>query len=747
MSIARQPLPKRTHIRKSPAIQSQPGHWLGAALLGVGAICSLPMAVWAASNALPEVTVSATEQEEDSYTSPETRSLGVSLPAQQTPATVNVVTDDFWEDSGNRNLDSVLTYIPGINMTDNGGWTGDAISIRGFSATLPFRDGMRTIASYGQSHRLMSETVERVEVLKGPAGNEFGVAEPGGAINIITKKPQREASSQVKVRTGEDGLRRVSTDITGAIGDNKNVQGRVIVGYEEPPEWRDGRPDDTQRSVFAPSVNWDYSDKGKALLAYERNYQNSPQDRGIIYLEGAWPGGFAPREWSFHQEISEQINETERFTLTVDHQLSDALTSRTMLEYQTLHYQLNEFRNAESEPGWGPLYEEDGLTWTGATEIPLLWASWEGDGSSNSVQSSLDYVMPMGSAVHTLSAGVRGYRFIIDNAYLSINNSNTFDIFNGTHNQYPLYTSVDGIYTDEQIIEEYGVFTRWLGEWTSRFRTIVGVQSFDYEYQYDGYNNGVADYFDTNGANELSWRLAASYDLTSRNTLFAGVSDGYVPQSGLKRSGDDVSPIRDTAVEAGLKTSLVPDRLTWTNTVYQIKREEISADDPANLGEDPFVVNAGSAEIQGIESELVGRITENLQVRGGVALMTSELVDNPVADFNGNEFANTPEQQVSGQVSYRWAAAGLDRLKTTLGVTHIGERYGNSGNTVTLPDYTLVDASAAWALAPKTEISLAASNLLDETYYTGMQDGNGNGADQVMVGDKRNVSVGIKHQF
>lgn len=77
----------------------------------------------------------------------------------------------------------------------------------------------------------------------------------------------------------------------------------------------------------------------------------------------------------------------------------------------------------------------------------------------------------------------------------------------------------------------------------------------------------------------------------------------------------------------------------------------------------------------------------------------------------------------------------------------MGERYGNQGNTITLPDYLLFDLAASWAFGQGSAVTVNITNLLDETYYTGMQDGNGAGADQVMVGQKRNISMTVSHTF
>src|SRR5688572_1006202 len=90
-----------------------------------------------------------------------------------------------------------------------------------------------------------------------PCPTISSVAEPGGAVNFVTKQPLRERHLRLTLGAGQDGYRKAGADITGSISPDENVQGRLVLAYVEPEEWRAGRPDDTYRYLVAPSVNWD----------------------------------------------------------------------------------------------------------------------------------------------------------------------------------------------------------------------------------------------------------------------------------------------------------------------------------------------------------------------------------------------------------------------------------------------------------------------------------------------------------
>lgn len=726
-------------------------------MLGNTVVIGQPAPAGGSDVTLPPVTVTALAAGGRAvvpFVTVDTRSLGFRLPAQKTPAVVNTVTEEFWHASGSRSLDEVLSFVPGVNLTDNGGWTGDTLIIRGFAASIPYRDGLRQVDSgYGQSLRAMPDALERIEVVKGPAGAEFGVVEPGGAVNFVSKQPTRERVRNMSVGLGEDGYRKFSADFGGEVNGAGDVQARLVLAYAEPEEWRSGRPDNTFRYVIAPTINWDYSDRGKLTLGYERNFQNSPQDRGIIYLEGAWTGGFAPRDWSFHQTTSTQVNRNDRLRLQLEHRFSEALAWSTAVEHSRYHYHLTEFRNADSEPGWGSLYNEDGRSWSGERLLNLYWDNWTGDTRANALRSTLEWRFKALGAEHTLHTGIDLFRStnIADSLYSDV--SNTLDIFNPDNNQQPAFINKDYARWSSTIkVKDQGASVRWLGEWSERLRTIVGVRYADYSYDYDAayvdYIDPANNYpwLDAYGSKNASMRVAASYDLTASHTLFAGISDGYVPQTGITRSGAAVDPIHDQALELGVKSQLADDRLAWTNSLFGIRRSGTTMNDPSNGPTDSFVVNGGEASIVGFESELAARVGKYLMLRGGLAVQKSRIEAHDNAAFVGNRFANTPERQLSLLARYTWGAFGLQDLHTDVGMSHIGQRWGNSGNTISLPSYTLLSLGASYVFASGTQLRLSVANITDETYYTGMQD-SGARADQVMPGAPRSVFMTLTHDF
>ncbi len=114
--------------------------------------------------------------------------------------------------------------------------------------------------------------------------------------------------------------------------------------------------------------------------------------------------------------------------------------------------------------------------------------------------------------------------------------------------------------------------------------------------------------------------------------------------------------------------------------------------------------------------------------------------------FVGNRCANTPKLQASLAATYRWSALNLPQFKTTLGIQHIRQRWGNQGNTISLLAYIVLDLGSGYELTKRTSVSFNVRNLTDVTYYTAMQSSNDR-ADQAMMGNRRLMQIGFTHRF
>lgn len=261
-------------------------------------------------------------QQTTSYQPPPTssvmRSQGLLL---ETPQTVNMVPAQVMRDQVPRNLDDALGNISGITQANTLGSTQDAVMLRGFGDNRNgsvMRDGMPVVQG-----RALNETAERVEVLKGPASLLYGIQDPGGVINIVSKKPELTQSTALTVRgstygSGKNGSGG-SLDTTGPIGDS-GLAYRLIVDHQDEDYWRNFGT--YRESLIAPSLAW-YGDSTKVLLAYEHREFLSPFDRGTAID----PKTNHPLDIPATRRLDEPFNNMEGrsdlYRFEVDHDLND----------------------------------------------------------------------------------------------------------------------------------------------------------------------------------------------------------------------------------------------------------------------------------------------------------------------------------------------------------------------------------------------------------------------------------------
>lgn len=188
-------------------------------------------------------------------------------PNQDIPQAINVVPAQVIRDQAPRNLDDALANVSGITQGNNFGGTSDTVMKRGFGDNRDgsiMRDGMPIVQG-----RSLNASTERVEVLKGPASLLYGIQDPGGVINVVSKRPQLQQYNALTVRGSTYGSGKNGSggglDSTGALGDS-NFAYRLVVDHEDEDYWRNYGVH--RESLVAPSLAW-LGEDTQVVVAYE----------------------------------------------------------------------------------------------------------------------------------------------------------------------------------------------------------------------------------------------------------------------------------------------------------------------------------------------------------------------------------------------------------------------------------------------------------------------------------------------
>ncbi|MFM1975989.1 MAG: hypothetical protein RL145_835, partial [Pseudomonadota bacterium] len=205
------------------------------------------------------------------------------IPLKLTPQSVDILEADTLEEVGITRLSDALDLSASMARQNNFGGLWDNFAVRGFAGdeNLPsgyLVNGFNAGRGFGGPRDIVG--VERIEILKGPTAAVFGRGEPGGAVNLVTKKPEFETEGAIGVAVGSFDKVRVDGDWTGPLSEKAAV--RLNGFYEQSASFRDTL--ESTRSGIFPSAQWRITSKTSLTYEGEITRQELPFDRGVVSL-------------------------------------------------------------------------------------------------------------------------------------------------------------------------------------------------------------------------------------------------------------------------------------------------------------------------------------------------------------------------------------------------------------------------------------------------------------------------------
>ena len=195
------------------------------------------------------------------------------------PQSISVIPVSVLNDLGSTSVERALDFAGGVSKQNNfGGLTLYEYSVRGFTTSEFYKDGFSANRGYPSTPDVAN--IERIEVLKGPAASLYGRGDPGGTVNIVTKKPQPEAFTTLQTSVGSWDRYRTALDVNTPLDDDANVLSRINLAVEDNHSFRDHV--DSQRVFVAPSFSWQLNPDTSLLVESEFVRHSSTFDRGIV---------------------------------------------------------------------------------------------------------------------------------------------------------------------------------------------------------------------------------------------------------------------------------------------------------------------------------------------------------------------------------------------------------------------------------------------------------------------------------
>lgn len=710
----------------------------------------------ASSEELPTVTVEG----EGSPANTLEANTGLSrLPGtvQDTPQTVQVITQEVMQEQGVTTLEQALRNVPGVTVgigEGGGGMNGDQFRIRGFQAKGDiYINGLRDFGVYVRD----SFAYESVEVFKGPSSESFGAGTTGGVINSTLKQAHIGDKYDFEGQFGTGPLYRGVFDFNKQLDATTAVR---IVGMVNEQDIADRDHVESNRYGLMADVGFGLGTDQTLHLNYL--YQNGERtpDYGVPVVTPGFGDvarfgslGKPVTEWgvprsTFYGKVTDRDKtETNMFTANYKREVNDWLT---ITNDSRIGYYTRDF--ATTVPGCGSsttseaAYEASctGQFFNGGNPAISFGGgnpgfdqtSWSGQNITTAIAK-----FNTGFLRHELVAGIDMYFVDDERTLISVNGSKgTSTIYN------PIYANTTGYFLypnpfgnngqRESSATDFGAFVSdriWL---TDQLSILGGVRYDNYSSDYSFWCVAGGNTTCANGSN--SWTYADSstnfwspkasviWEPTDNQTYYVSWARSFSPQ-GMFPTNDitvvnptqnNLEPEKNETYEAGFKVALLDGRLGFTGSLFRVDKSNAFYTDPVT---GDTVETGENQRVQGVELGLTGNITPAWTIQAAYAYYDSEIQTSTTASYIGNEVPFVSQNNFTLWTTYEltkdWLTTVPGKLLVGAGVTYADQYYTNSANTAIIPETFSLDALVSYEYE-NYRVALNAYNLTDELNYS-----------------------------
>ena len=626
---------------------------------------------------------------------------GAEKPLVDIPQSVTVVSPQVLRDQAARSLDDALANVAGVVQANTLGGTQDAFAKRGFGDNRDgsiMRDGLRVA-----SPRAFDATAERVEVLKGPATLLFGIIDPGGMVNVITKKPELTARNTIETRMSSFGGGKngggTTVDMTGPIGQSGFAY-RLIGDVQTSDYWREYGMNRTR--MLAPSLTYFGPDTTIRVYAQYSQYK-VPFDRGTIFDLAT---GRAVRVSSRHR-FDERYNVTEGENqlagIEIDHRFNANWSLKAHYAYSHNWYNDNQARVIAYNSATGAVTRRADATQDSNLDVHALRIDLTG-------REKL-----FGFTNEFLIGASYDYSKVIRTDLIRSANATGFNIYRPVHGRLAASRSVVASDSDQterlETASAYIQDTLWL---TDQLSLVGGarIQAFD---QYAGRGRPFSVNTDISG-NKVIPRAGILYKLTPAVSVYASYTESFKPNSSISQAIGALPPEEGKSYEVGAKAEL-PFGLTATAAIFDIDKRNVLYTE--TVGGTTIARTAGRVRSRGAEFELAGNLTEQLSIAANYAYTDLKVSDDPTL-APGSSLPNVARNSGALFLTYDFGQIGPGRLRAGAGARYVGRRPGDAANSFYLPEYTVADLFVSYETklnGHPLDLQLNVKNLFDKVYY------------------------------
>ena len=645
------------------------------------------------------------------------------MPMLDIPQVVNTVSDKVLADQHATTLDEALYNVSNVVQTNTLGGTQDAFVRRGFGANRDgsiMTNGLRTVLP-----RSFNAATERVEVLKGPASTLYGILDPGGLINVVTKRPEKTFGGAISATSSSFGGGTGQVDVTGPI-DGTRLAYRLTGEYQDEDYWRNFG---NERSTFiAPSLTWFGDDATVTVLYSHRDYK-TPFDRGTIFDLNTKQPVNVDRNTRFDEPFNITDGQSDLAQLNAEYRLNSQWTAKFDYSYSQDKYSDNQARVMAYDAKTGNLTRRVDAT-QGSTQ------------RMHSTRADLQGNVDIAGFYNEILTGVSYENYdLLRTDMMRCKNVKGFNIYHPVYGKLDKCITVSAADSDQTLKQEsYSAYAQDALYLTDKWIAVAGMR-YQYYTQYAG--KGRPFNVNTDSRDE-QWtpKLGLVYKLTPSVSLFANYSQTFMPQSSIASYIGDLPPETSNAYEVGAKFDLF-DGVTANIALFDIHKRNVLYTE--SIGGETIAKTAGRVRSQGVEVDLAGSLTENTNIIASYGYTDAKVLEDP--DYAGKPLPNVPRHTGSLFLTYDIHNAFAGNTLTLGGGGHgVSRRSATNGADYYLPGYFVADAFAAYKMKLQYPVTLQVNvkNLFDKTYYTSSIATNNLGN---QIGDPREVQFTVKMEF
>ncbi|USD39057.1 TonB-dependent siderophore receptor [Ferrimonas sp. SCSIO 43195] len=648
----------------------------------------------------------------------------------ETPQSVTVIPEIIVDEQLATTLGEVLINDASVTAGSKK-WNREVFSLRGFeldSGSGYLRNGQQAWSHY--VHPI--ETLERIEVLKGPSSMLYGQSAPGGLINMVTKKPTVEPMYEFGFDVDEYGSTRFQADAGGALNEAQTLRYRATLVKQDAEYWReyqDGSSQERDRFLGALALEYDLSDWGMLSVHYDLTKDKTGIDRGAWLDDDGSVIGDDSTIWDMPWAFTD--NEVENYGLDLDLYLSMNWTATLGFNHQMFSRQ-----RLDSSPSYDSYMR---LRDQGYDDGRYEYTAFDryDDWQYKTYYADFNGTVTALGAEHQLLIGAN----MLDYYYGQLRDKGDTETYIPGQSLPPrpdLDYNNDSTKSKSEY-KYYGFYLQDLITLNENWQLLLGGR-YDIQRK-EGSGNDSESFVP---------KVSAIYHPAENGTIYLSYSESFQPQGEVSdprdaNDGMNLDPETGESWELGTKWELADGRLLLDGALFDITKTNVTTTETleGNPEFDTRTTQGGKQQHRGAEFSAQGQLSQQWFVMTSVMYLDAQyknITTEDGVDLSGNTPVDAPEWSASAWTRYKLN----DQWAFNLGAFYEGERFATLDNSITKDAYVRIDAGASYKLTVKDvemNLRLNVENLFDENYIAG-----GTNTDAT-IGDGRNFRLSAQFAF